>query len=204
MLKSNFFVILISGGDRICNCTKLSIFKALCASPSFIFMKRSYRQFKHAQNIKGFSYIYMYNIYVHIHLCVCVCVYLTHVSLYHHVTHRSAWRIEIDPAFCKNVPSPPVLSWRCPQSRWHVIIFSFRCPLLLELRLGVERDQAIRDWPKGTGQKGPSQKGPKIWLKGTIPKGTNPKGTRPKGTNPKGTRPKGTFPKGTIPIKIWS
>ena len=29
-------------------------------------------------------------------------------------------------------------------------------------RLGVERDQAIRDWPKGTGQKGPSQKGPKI------------------------------------------
>ena len=29
-------------------------------------------------------------------------------------------------------------------------------------RLGVERDQATRDWPKGTGQKGPSQKGPKI------------------------------------------
>ena len=124
MLKSNFFVILISGGDRICNCTKLSIFKALCASPSFIFMKRSYRQFKHAQNIKGFSYIRIIFMYIYI----CVCVYLTHVSLYHHVTHRSAWRIEIDPAFCKNVPSPPVLSWRCPQNRWRITIFSILCP----------------------------------------------------------------------------
>ena len=114
MLKSKFFGILISGRDRICNCTYLCIFKALCTSPSFIFMKRSYRQFKHAQNIKGFSYI----IFMYIRLCV----YLTHVSLYHHVTHRSAWRIEIDPAFCKNVPSPPVLSWRCPQNRWRVTI----------------------------------------------------------------------------------
>ena len=127
MLKSKFFGILISGGDRICNCTYLSIFKALCASPSFIFMKRSYRQFKHAQNIKGFSYIHI--IFMYIYICVCVCVYLTHVSLYHHVTHRSAWRIEIDPAFCKNVPSPPVLSWRCPQNRWRITIFSIWCLL---------------------------------------------------------------------------
>ena len=59
--------------------------------------------------------------------------------------------------------------------------------------LEVKRDQAKRDWPKGTGQKGPAKRDqdPKGTMakrdqaqKGPWPKGTKPKRDQvPKGTN---------------------